>query len=465
MKKAEFDYTFSFNPIQNEYTQVTMLNHIDGRQDSFNIMIDDTALAIQGFPNVPSLSADLIDLAIAIHAVDRLIKRRDNKSLSFSVEVPIRNYDHFVRSNVADILAKILEWYTNDYWHFNFSRRDGWGRDVEMQSQFPWKNLPSNNVEVALWSGGLDSLAGLYTRLLNNPQTYYVLVGTGSNSQVHKRQDQIAGAINQSFPGRTLLVQIPYRWSNTPPFEKSFGQRSRGLVFMLIGAACSHRIGSNSLYLYENGVGAINLPYSKAEVGLDHAKSVHPLSLLRVSELVSTILNIYFEIVNPFWLWTKAQMVEGLLATDNMGLITLSSSCDRALRLKNGVTQCGMCTSCLLRRQSLVALNIDDPSLYYKNGQFKKHASHLYAMQFQINRLRNLLKQDNPWLSLSSEYYDLDDIVDQVSKHNGQDINDLRRQIIQLYSKYVDEWKLFEEHIVKNVSSDVSPMHHHNMSI
>jgi hypothetical protein len=455
MKSTEFDYTFSFSPIQNQYTQVDLFNHMDHRQDSFNIMIDDTSLSIHGFPNVPSLSADLIDLAIAIHAVDRLIKRHDNRPLSFSIKVPIRNYDLFVENNVDETLTKILNWYTSDYWQFDFSKRSVWGRDVEMQPQFPWRNLPDKDVEVALWSGGLDSLSGLYTRLLNNPEKYYVLVGTGSNSQVHKKQYQIASEVNQSFPERTLLVQIPYRWSNTPAFEKSFGQRSRGLVFMLIGAACAHRIGHNSLYLYENGVGAINLPYSKAEVGLDHAKSVHPLSLLSVGELVSTILGIHFEITNPFWLWTKAQMVESLLATDNLSLITLSSSCDRTLRLKSGVTQCGICTSCLLRRQSLVALNIDDSSLYYNNGRFTKHASHLHAMQFQINRLRNLLKQDDPWLSLSSEYHDLDDIVDQVSAHNRQDTYILKQQIVQLYSKYVSEWELFEEYIVKNVSSDV----------
>ncbi|MBN2119267.1 MAG: 7-cyano-7-deazaguanine synthase [Anaerolineales bacterium] len=455
MKNFKFDYTFSFSPIQNQYTQVMMFDHLSDRQDSFSILIDDSALSVDGFSNVPSYSADLVDLAIAIHAVDRLIKRQGNKSLSFSVKVPIRNCEHFVDRDVASLLAKVLEWYTNDYWYFEFSQRDVLGRDVEMESQFPWRNLPSKNVEVALWSGGLDSLSGLYTRLSNNLETYHVLVGTGSNSHVHKKQELIARAIDQSFPGKTRLIQIPYRWSNTPLSEKSFGQRSRGLVFMLIGSACAYRIGFNSLFVYENGVGAINLPYSKAEVGVDHAKSVHPLSLLRVGELVSTILNTRFQFNNPFWLWTKAQMVKSLLANDDIGLIKLSSSCDRARRLQRGITQCGMCTSCLLRRQSLAALKIDDPSLYENNSHINKHAPHLCAMQFQVNRIRELLEHDDPWLSLSKEYHDLDDIVDQISRQDGQEILDLRQQVIKLYSRYVDEWKLFEEYIEKNASSDV----------
>lgn len=450
MKITKLDYTFSFSAFQNQYTKVDVFNHRDGVQNSFNIMVDDNALSINGFPGVPSLSADLIDLAIAIHAVDRLIKRQGSKPLTFSVKVPIRNFDRFVENNVAQNLAETLEWYTNDYWQFSFSKRNTFGRDVELQDQFPWKNLPSKKLEVALWSGGLDSLSGLHTQLLKNPEAYYVLIGTGSNSQVHKKQDCVAGAINQLFPERTRLVKVPYFWSNTPPSEKSFGQRSRGLVFMLIGAACAYRIGSNSLFLFENGIGAINLPYSRAELGLDHAKSVHPLSLLRVGNLISAIVNNHFEIANPFWLSTKAQMVESLLTSSNTHLIPLSSSCDRARRLKNGVTQCGMCTSCLLRRQSLAALKIEDLSTYYNNGYFTKDTRHLHAMQFQVDRLRVLLNQENPWRGLTSEYYDLDDIVDQISKYYSQDRNDLKQQIIRLYSNYVDEWRLFEEYIAKN---------------
>jgi hypothetical protein len=315
--------------------------------------------------------------------------------------------------------------------------------------------LLPNNTEVALWSDGLDSLAGLYTRLLNNSGAYHVLVGTGSNSYVHKRQKQIVQEIDHLFPDRTLLIQIPYGWYNTPSLERNFSQRSRGLVFMLIGAACAYHMSCSSLSIYENGIGAINLPYSKTEVGVDQAKSVHPLSLLRVSELVSCILNSPFQFTNPYWLWTKAQMVESLVSTNLKDLIPFSSSCDRSHRLEEGVTQCGVCTSCLLRRQSLSALRAND-STSYDTKYISKKGLHLCDMQYQVNKIRVLLKQSNPWMSLSEEYHDLDDIVDQISSRNGQEVDSLRRQIIKLYSKYVDEWELFEEYIEKSVSSDVT---------
>jgi len=453
MKTARLDYTFLFESIQNQNTQVTLLTHPKDKRDCFTISINDNSLSTNWLSTVPSISADLLDLAIAIHAVDRLIKRSTDIPLSFRIRLPVRNFDIFVKSDVCNLLTNVLEWYTNDCWYFEFSKREISGRDVEVQPQLPL-GIPPGNIEVALWSGGLDSLSGLYTRLLTNPKTHHVLIGTGSNSYVLKKQKQIMHEIDQSFSSRTSLIQIPYRWNKTHLPEKNFSQRSRGLVFILIGAACAHHMGSSSLFIYENGVGAINLPYSKAEVGLDQAMSVHPLSLLRVGKLVSSLLGIPFQVANPYWLWTKAQMVESLVYTEKNELISLSSSCDRKHRRQEGITQCGVCTSCLLRRQSLSALGVEDPTHYDKN-LIDKNGSHFRAMQYQINRIRTLLKQEDPWMSLSEEYHDLNDIADQISLQTGQEINYLRSQIIQLYSKYVDEWKLFEEYIEKNTSSDV----------
>jgi 7-cyano-7-deazaguanine synthase in queuosine biosynthesis len=445
MKAHEFDYTFSFEPIQNQSTQVTQYTHLKDKRDLFTVSINDRALSINGLSTVPSLSADLLDLAIAIHAIDRLIKRPTETPLGFRIELPVRNFEIFTRSDVYDLLTKILEWYTGDCWHFEFSKREAFRREVEVQPQLPWINLPKE-IEVALWSGGLDSLSGLYTQLINNPENHHFLIGTGSNSSVHKRQKKIADVIEQNFPKRTFYIQVPYHWQNTPSRKKNFNQRSRGLVFILIGAASAYHLGRHSLFIYENGIGAINLPYTKAQVGLDQAKSVHPLSLLHVSEFLSRALNGHFQVNNPFWLWTKAQMVESLIKTKGADLISLSSSCDRVHRLDKGITQCGVCTSCLLRRQSLSALGVNDLT-DYDFKRIDKNNPPIRAMQYQVNRIRYLLLQPDPWVSLSRDYHELDDIVDQISLQTIQEAAQLRMQIIKLYSNYVDEWRLFEENI------------------
>lgn len=81
MKNPEFDYSFLFEPIQNHNTQVTLLSHQENKRDYFTVFINDSSLSINGLSIVPSISADLLDLALAIHVIDRLIKRRNERSL------------------------------------------------------------------------------------------------------------------------------------------------------------------------------------------------------------------------------------------------------------------------------------------------------------------------------------------------------------------------------------------------
>jgi 7-cyano-7-deazaguanine synthase in queuosine biosynthesis len=446
MKSSEFDYTFSFGPIQNQKTQVIQYNHLQKTFVNFDVEIEDSSVWNQGFSCNSSISADMLDLALAIHAIDRIVPRPQNKSLSFYVELPVRVLDVFERNDVKNLLTETLRWYTEDNWHFEFSKRAILGRQKEIQYRFPTETSFTENADFVLWSGGLDSLAGLYTQLNNNPESNYVLVGTGSNTQVHTKQNELAKKIERFFPKRTLLKQVPYSWSNTPSSEKNVYQRARGLVFMLVGVACAYYANRKSLYVYENGIGAINLLYSKGQNNLDQAKSIHPKSLLYVSKLVSAILPTPFEIINPFWLWAKAEMVESLNNTKGIELIKLSSSCDSALRLEDGVTQCGVCSSCLLRRQAINAAGIDDPTEYHSLS-IHQNSSHFFAMNYQVNTIEIALRQSDPWMSLAREYPDLDDIVDHISAESGQENHNLKKGIIRLYSKYTGEWKSLGKYI------------------
>lgn len=452
MKISNFDYIFKFQSIQNKNTQVHVLDANQNKQNHFSLFIEDKELSIAGLPTVSSINADILDLAIAIHAVDRIAKRKQEKSSNFHIEIPVRNYDIFCSLDTLNLLAKILNWYTNDFWNFEFKKRDIDGREIEFQAQLPWKEVPKQP-EVALWSGGLDSLAGLYTRLSSENTKNYVLIGTGSNSQVIKKQKQLANGIDNLFPNRTLLVQVPYKWLNTPKGAKNFIQRSRGLVFSLIGAVCANHLGSKSLYIYENGIGAINLPYTKSSLGVDQGKSVHPISLKYTSDLLSMLFGFKFEVTNPFWLSTKQQMVSNLIVSKRKDLIKLSSSCDRIHRLETGLTQCGICTSCLLRRLSLETSGFNDPTIY-DHQSITNSGTHFKAMQNQVKRIEILLKEKNPWVKLSKEYHELDDIVDQFSTGTVQSTTKLRKQIIELYSNHVNEWNLFEEN--NNKTSQVS---------
>jgi hypothetical protein len=449
------DYSFWFEPIQNKFNKVKIVDHAMKNQSYFDICLNDFDLWVEGLDTVPSISADLLDLAVAIHAVDRIIERRKNSPYSFYVELPMRNHAVFLDDGIRNDLSNILEWYTGDCWQFTFSKRDVPGRPVEIQRYFPWKKPSPQPIEISLWSGGLDSLAGLHNRLLRNHESQHILIGAGANNQVTTSQKILAAEIAKLFPDRTTLIQIPYHWSGIPFSQKNFTQRARGLVFMLIGAACAYHFGSNALSIYENGIGAINLPYSKAEVGLDHARSVHPLSLFYLGDLISKTIRTQFDFSNPYMFWTKSQMRESLIKLNTSNLIHFTSSCDRPHRSSHGVIQCGSCSSCILRRQAIAALDIVDPT-EYENGELidKNECLHLRAMTYQLITMKKILNQSNPWYAFSSEYHELDDIVDLVSQLENLSPDIIRERIIQMYQIYISEWRLFKKYIQEKSVAD-----------
>ncbi len=208
--------------------------------------------------------------------------------------VPQQTENRYNSDSFQQKLNDLLIWTTGNQWIFEFKKRQISGRFVEQQPiLFP---TITENSEVALWSGGLDSLAGLYTRLKANPDKSFTLFGNGSNKIVFHDQKKLAQQIDSIFPKRIHLLQVPIHFNKSGHIPKNKLSRARGILFTLLGSVCAYLMGKRQLFIYENGVGAINLPYSKATVGLDHSRSINPITLLMVSDLVSEIIGERFEI-------------------------------------------------------------------------------------------------------------------------------------------------------------------------
>lgn len=202
--------------------------------------------------------------------------------------------------------------------------------------------------------------------------------------------------------------------------------------------------GQDSLAIYENGIGAINLPYRDSEVGLDHSRSVHPVSLIRVGELVSHLLGKPFTFRNPFLFQTKAQLCSAL-ATTAPELVAQSFTCDRPHR--KHPMQCGYCSSCLLRRQALATVGVQDPTLYLVMAPFRNSESppqkedYLQVMLHQVASLQRCLNASDPWIALLGQYPALLEIVDEMAKLEQEPQALLIEQLLHLYQQYVWEWE------------------------
>lgn len=399
------------------------------------------------------LAADILTLATVVYAADRLAVRYSDEICQIHIKAAVWNPEVFNTHHIQTELQKIMFWYTGDNWSFEWNQCP----DSESLRPVTQRSLFEDEVaETALWSGGLDSEVGLLNRILADSTRKYILVGTGANDAITGAQRNTAQAVSDIYPSLTELIQVKFGITNRANVPLNSTQRSRGFVFILIGAIAAWLRNQKSLYIYENGYGAINLPYRASEIGLDHSRSVHPNSLWMMEKLISSLLSEHFSIHNPFLMTTKAQMCEVLLPhyQDHPELISATTSCDSSHRQLDLPAQCGYCSSCLLRRQSLEVNNITDTTKYaiHHKSLRDSHSLHLRTMLRQVRTLGECIDAGNSWAQLAMTFPMISEVLTPVVISNAGSVKAAQDAICELYLNYVQEWNgignTFDQHVL-----------------
>jgi hypothetical protein len=210
----------------------------------------------------------------------------------------------------------------------------------------------------------------------------------------------------------------------------------------------------DELRVYENGIGALNLPYTEAQVGSHGTRAMHPRTLVLASELLSGILGHTLAVVNPSFGMTKAQLVCGLPACFH-DLIPVTVSCDGFPVRRRDTPLCGVCTSCLLRRQALHACGLsglEDTRRYAHDAVAMGSGGStlplgLLAMLDQAAGMGRALVESDPWIALIERFPPL---ARMESLLPGEPLLALteRLAILQLVRNYVSEWTSFPSPLV-----------------
>jgi hypothetical protein len=436
------DYRYTFEGLRKTPTRVHVVSRPARTSFTAQVSVDDSQFLYRRHSAMSPLLADLIDIGTAVHVADRAsTMKRQEWVQRIHVDLPLRCREVFTAASVYEPLRDALHFFSGDNWSFDFLQREELGRHAEMQMTIEY---PSHAVEVSLWSGGLDSLAGLYNRMIADKETEHTIFGAGANLYIQKVQRDVASAMQGEFPGRIKLEQVPFQFVKAKRLSLNKSPRLRGFIFLLFGAVCACLEGQDMLFIYENGVGAINLPFRRSAIGLDHSRAVYPISLCYMADLLTAVLGTPFRFHNPFLFWTKAQMCEALVRDNKIHLINTTITCDR--RPHDEIVQCGKCSSCLLRRQALAFLGVQEQVYHISRARSEGKAlksedgMYLRAMYDQIDTLRICLANDNPWDCLAREYQNLPTIVRWFASREGIPSQVLRDQLVQLYRNYVDEW-------------------------
>ncbi len=410
--------------------------------------------------------ADLLEVALAIYAADRRsVRDYRGENTGFrhiQVRIGVRDLALWSDGAVAQSLHELLSWLSGDDWSVEFARRESVPMLAESE-QFLFPLHPKQPVGVSLFSGGLDSLAGLAARVQEEPKGSRVLVsGYTHNRLAHQQRTQVQrfkSALRKELVGggpeiRHVAVPFGIRKIQSSREEKS--QRTRALVFLALGAAAAVQARADTLCVYENGVGALNLPINETQLGVDNYRGVHPRSLMMAERLLAIVLDRPIRIKNPFLFQTKAEMCAALQPIGLLDLIRDTVSCDGFPQRIHDRPQCGYCTSCILRRQALCAsgLRRHDPAGAYRLDIAADHVAWntgksygLYAMRGQVHKLAGCLASDDPWGSLATTFPELARTSAELkARARGYVGAGLEDRFVQLYQVYVREWESFPAH-------------------
>jgi 7-cyano-7-deazaguanine synthase in queuosine biosynthesis len=427
---------------------------VSGKNVSKSHYIDKYELTDPFGRRIPTFLEDLIDIARAIYSADRLIRRQGEQPRGawswqrrLDMQIPVSDPDRWNDSELRGRLADLLGFLTEDRWDFSFYPSNKAGRKPGVQSVL----FPPVASVVALFSGGLDSLAGLAIRLATQ-QDPFAVVACSTNPRIQSRQSELLESIRKQssvdFQYAPVRHHLKQRGQDYNSNERS--QRARGFFFYALGVAYAVMCGASELLVFENGVGAINLRLSDAQLGSQSTRATHPITVKKLELFLRRLLDRDLHIDLPCLFLTKGEMCERLKVSPFSHLATRTISCDSFPQRTVGPEQCGVCSSCLLRRLSLWSggLHSDDETYRYDviDGMEKIPSNKLdilWDMLHQSNRFGEALRSSSPWRNLVIQYPELQEVRDVLAASTASPAIDVERRLLELYGRYCSEWEAF----------------------
>lgn len=332
-----------------------------GRDRNLRLVLPDF---VKSAGYIPDRLLDLIELAVYIHAGDRLAGRGSPNAAElhgwqrrFLYRMRVRDYDFWSSEPVKEALSEAVLFMTGDRsYTFEFEPDHTTDRAGLFDKEtFEVKADPEP--AVSLFSGGLDSLTGAVERLANGTGEVY-LVSHAAQTNIKRTQSRLIDALAEGYPGRVKHYRFESRLSGLKAREET--QRSRSLLFGSIAYAIAHTAGLRSFYLFENGITGINFPKRQSLMNGRASRTTHPKTVYLLERLFSLVEEEVVSIRNPFLYRTKTDVVRRLKELGHGDLYPSAVSCGVTRARKAPASHCGGCNQCVDRRFAAYAAGVED---------------------------------------------------------------------------------------------------------
>ncbi len=307
---------------------------------------------------------DLLVIAGYIFAADRKTYRGKNDhveyhswSRAFHFHIKVRDYTFWERQDVKELLEEVLLFVTGDH-EYKFKFYEG-------EEDFPADIFDNENctidkpenLKVALFSGGLDSLAGAI-ELLETTDSELCLVSHQSGQPGVKQTQRIVfDSLNSLYPNRCKHYKYHCGFDHCKSTDET--QRTRSFLYTATAFTIAKTYNQNCIYIYENGITSVNFAETQDLMNGRASRTTHPKTLGLLEKLFSKIGENEFAIKNPYLFKTKTEVVEVIKKYNKLGLLDSSVSCSATRNHPSKYTHCGICSQCIDRRFAVYAAEVE----------------------------------------------------------------------------------------------------------
>ena len=442
------------NLSNHDYNQV--LANITTRFDRF----------IETPQELPDRVIDLLHIASYVFCADRSAYRGRRDSLSnsgwsrnWNFEIPILDYDFWSKPEVSIALSNALVFMTGDK-SYNFRFRKATLEPLKTEEY--QMNLFSSNgfnlqcgskIDVMLFSGGLDSLAGAIERLNTFPDRQLCLINHMSNNRTIRTQRILTKELQMKYPDRVFPYTFECRFNKLKSRDET--QRTRMFLFSAIAFAICTYYSKDEFFVYENGITSLNLSKQADVINARSSRTTHP----KVIGLLQNFYKLFsdkFRIQTPYYYKTKEDIVKIFANYNELNLIQNSVSCSSTRNTHESLPHCGCCSQCIDRRFATYAAGLQDKDFTYMldiakdplDDETKQRVSAL--LYFTENEIGN-----SKYEFLKKHPKELLDIID-FWPGSAKNADNSLDEIFNLYCRYRDSIKRAIANMQSSLSNGVS---------
>ena len=315
--------------------------------------------------HLPDRILDLLEIAAYVFCADRLTSRGPKDGLeqrswarSFHFVIKVRDFDFWNMPSVKEKLKDALIFMSGDRtYHFTF-QTGHFTPPVDMLDKDTFQIEPQQDSKVILFSGGLDSLAGIVEHLEKSSSQLYLISHRSGQRRTARTQDQLIRALCKHYPNRIEYFKFDCSLHKISHVEAT--QRTRAFLYTSVAYALARALSQPKILVFENGITSINFPKRQDMMNARASRTTYPKTITLLEDFFSEIFQPRIQIDTPFLWKTKTDIFDILNRVGRKDLISSTVSCSHTFQHFGQGTHCGGCSQCIDRRFAAYGSELDD---------------------------------------------------------------------------------------------------------